>query len=134
MLHKDPCFARFIFVDIDADQLASFGVHCGVFEVFGIHFAQSLKSAHVDFSLTAQTFGHPFVALDFIEAIDPLGPLGQSVEGRAGQIEMPCVNHRAHLRKEKRHQQRGDMRAIHIRIGHDDDFIVAQIFCIEFRS
>ena len=64
-------------------------------------------------------------------AIDPVCALGQPEQRRAGEVQMPGIDHRAHLGKEERHQQRRDMRAVNIRIGHDDDLVVAQIVDVE---
>ena len=47
---------------------------------------------------------------------------------------MAMIDHRAHLGKEKRHQQRCNMGAIDIGIGHDDDFVIAQIIDVEFAA
>ena len=32
-----------------------------------------------------------------------------------------------HLGEEERHQKRRDMRAVDIRVGHDDDLLIAQV-------
>ena len=52
--HEIASFAGFILVDGDADQLAGFGVHRGVFEIFGIHLAQAFEALNVDFAFAAQ--------------------------------------------------------------------------------
>ena len=47
---------------------------------------------------------------------------------------MPRINHWPHLGEKEGHQQRRDMRPVHIRVGHDDDFVIAQIIKIKPRA
>jgi hypothetical protein len=47
---------------------------------------------------------------------------------------VPLVDQGPHLGEEERHQERGDMRAVHIGVGHDDDLVVAQILDVELRA
>ena len=44
---------------------------------------------------------------------------------------MAGVDHRAHLGEEECHQQRCDMGAVDIRVGHDDDLVIAQVVDVE---
>ena len=69
LFHQIARFARFIFINIDADQFPAFGVHRGFFEVFGIHFTKPLKAAHVNFAFAAKAFFKPMIAFNFILAI-----------------------------------------------------------------
>ena len=41
---------------------------------------------------------------------------------------MPIFNQFRHILVEKRHQKRGNVCAVHVRIGHDDNFLVTQVF------
>ena len=45
-------------------------------------------------------------------------------ERRLGDIDIACVDQRTHLAVEERQQQRCDMGAVDISIGHDDDAVV----------
>ena len=45
---------------------------------------------------------------------------------------MTLLDQRAHVTEKEGQQQRSDMRAVNIRIRHDDDFIITQLFSIEF--
>jgi hypothetical protein len=74
----------------------------------------------------------PQIALGLVEAIDALCPLRQPIQRRTGQIEMACVDHRAHLGEEEGHQECRNMRAVHVRVGHDDDLVIAQVVEVEF--
>ena len=60
--------------------------------------------------------------------------LGHSVERRQREEEMAVVDELCHLPEEKRHQQRGDMRAVDIGIGHDDDALITQRLLAVMRA
>ena len=44
---------------------------------------------------------------------------------------MPLLDERLHLAVEEREQQRADMRAVDVGVGHDDDLVIAQFAQIE---
>ena len=48
------------------------------------------------------------------------------VQRRLGNIDEAAVNERSEVAKEEREKKRSDVRAVHIRIGRDDDFVIAQ--------
>lgn len=54
------------------------------------------------------------------------------VQGRLRDIEVAVLDQLRHLTVEEREQQRADVRAVNIRIGHDDDLVVAQFIDVEF--
>ena len=62
-----------------------------------------------------------------VAGINRFGALGQPVKRRHGKIEMSVCDQLPHFSIEVGQQQRGDVRAVHIGIGHDDDALVAQI-------
>ena len=54
------------------------------------------------------------------------------VKRRLRDIQVTAVDHLRHLAEEEGQQQRADMRAIDIGVGHDDDLVVAQLPDVEF--
>jgi hypothetical protein len=56
-----------------------------------------------------------------VAGVDRLAALGEAVERRHREIEMALVDQPRHLPVEERDQQRGDMRAVDVGVGHDDD-------------
>ena len=54
------------------------------------------------------------------------------IQRRLGDIDIAALHQLRHLAVEKSEQQRADMRAVHIGIGHDDDAVVAQLCGVEF--
>ena len=57
--------------------------------------------------------------------------LGDLVQRRLRNVDMAALDQFSHLTEEKGQQQRADMRAVDIRIGHDNDAVVAEFFWIE---
>ena len=55
------------------------------------------------------------------------------VERRLGDKQVPAVDQRRHVAEEEGEQQRADVGAVHIGVGHDDDLVIAQFFEVEFR-
>ncbi len=53
------------------------------------------------------------------------------VERRLRDVDIAAVDQFAHLAEEERQQQRADVRAVDVRVGHDDDLVVAQLVGVE---
>src|SRR6185312_978848 len=53
------------------------------------------------------------------------------VERRLRDVNVLPVNQLAHVPEEERQQQRADVRAVDIRVGHDDDLVVTELFGLE---
>ena len=58
-------------------------------------------------------------------------PLGDLVQRRLGNEQVPGADDVRHLAVEECQQQRADMRAVNIGVGHDDDLVIAQLVEIE---
>ncbi len=54
------------------------------------------------------------------------------VKRRLGDVEIAALDQRRHLAEEEGQQQRADMRAVDIGVGHDDDLVIAQFREVEF--
>ena len=68
-----------------------------------------------------------------IHILDPL--LARDlVQRRLGNIDKAILHQRRHLPVKKRQQQRPDVRSVHVGIGHDDDFVVAELFDVNAPS
>ena len=57
--------------------------------------------------------------------------LPDQVERRLGDVNIAALHQLRHLAIEKREQKRANMRAVHVRIGHDDDFGIAELGDVE---
>ena len=60
-----------------------------------------------------------------------LAPFLHLVQRRLGDKHVSPLDEFGHLPEEKCQQQRADVRAINIRIGHDDDAVIAQFVSIK---
>ena len=54
------------------------------------------------------------------------------VERRLRDVDVAAVDQLAHLAIEERQQQRADVRAVDVRVGHDDDLVIARLVDVEF--
>ena len=61
-----------------------------------------------------------------VAGILDLAALADAVERRLGEEEVAVLDQLRHLAIEERHQQRGDVGAVDVGVGHDDDPLVAQ--------
>ena len=53
------------------------------------------------------------------------------IERRLGDIEVAALDQLRHLAEEEGQQQRADMGAVDVGVGHDDDLVVAQLVDVE---
>src|SRR5690606_16077201 len=64
--------------------------------------------------------------------IDLRAAAADLVKRRLRDIEMPRLDQFGHLPEKEGQQQRADMCAVDVGIGHDDDLVVTQLFKVEF--
>ena len=60
--------------------------------------------------------------------------LSNLIERRLRDVDVPVVDQRAHVAVEERQQERADVRAVDVRIGHDDDLAVAALAEVELLA
>ena len=100
----------------------------------GVHFAKALEPGNVDLGVgvVAAHLGGDCVPL--IVGIGDLHALAprQLVQGRHGGVDVAVLDQRPHIPEEEGQQQRADMSAVHIGIGHDDDLVIPKLFNVEF--
>ncbi len=98
-----------------------------------VHFAQAFEPAYVDFGIGSEFLFEKFVAMLVVGRIDSLGAVAEAVKWGNGKIEMSVFDELGHFLIEKCDEERCDVRAIHICVGHDDDPLVSQIVVAVFR-
>ena len=54
-----------------------------------------------------------------------------AIERRLRDVDVAALDQLAHVAEEKREQQRADMAAVHVRVGHQNHFVVAQLAGVE---
>ena len=96
-------------------------------------------------ALAAVMLGEDRIAQRRIEAIglerrvvlqiDRLGVAAlQPVERRLRDVEKPLFDQRSHLAEEEGQQQRADVAAVDIGVGHDDDAVIARLVGVEILA
>ena len=73
------------------------------------------------------------LAREFLVVLDVLLALAllDAIERRLRDEDVAALDQLLHVAEEERQQQRADVRAVHVRVGHDDDLAVAQLGEIE---
>src|SRR5208282_2428956 len=54
-----------------------------------------------------------------------------AVERRLSDVDVLLFDQLAHVAEEKSEQQRADVAAVHVRVGHEDHFVVAELRSVE---
>ena len=122
--------------DMHAQQAAGVGVHGGVFELVGVHFAQAFEAADGILvfaqALFAQFFQDAF-KLGLVEGVEfaggffpALGGYVHAEQRRLGNVDVAAPDEFGEMAVEEGEQQHLDMRAVDVGIGEDGDFAVAQ--------
>src|SRR5688572_11688450 len=129
--------ARFLalFLDIavrhaHAQQHAVLRVHGGLLEIVRLHLAQALEAAYLDLDAAGELGLQQLLLVGVVARIDLLGALGQRIERRLCQEQVAVLDQVRHLAEEEGHQERGDVGAVDIGVGHDDDLVVAQALLV----
>src|SRR5690606_6965931 len=102
-------------------------IHSGFLELGRQHLAQTLEAADLDGALTLELARQQFVLVAVVAGIGGLAALAQSVKRGNGEVEMAASDQIRHLAVKKSDEKRGDMSAVDVGIGHDDDLLVAQV-------
>ena len=100
----------------------------------GVHLAKALIAVDVDLHIGVAV---PHLGGDGVPLLVGVGhPLllasGQLIQRRHGGIDVALLDEGPHEPEEKGQQQRPDMGAVHVGIGHDDDLVVPQLVQVKF--
>ena len=124
LLERDAPAAELVGDILDLDNaLEQFAQPAGVEQRGAVGlFEQHAVGAEVE-----EDFGQVLVGLDIFLAF----AAGHLIERRLGDVDIAVLNELRHLAVEEGEQQRADMRAVHVGVGHDDDLMVARLFEVE---
>ena len=111
----------------DPKQRALLRVHGGFLELRRHHLAEPLEAADLDLGVGVKFLLQDFVAVLVVAGIKNLAAVREPIERRHREIEMAVVDELRHLPVEEGDEQRRDMGAVDVGVGHDDDAAVAQI-------
>ena len=102
-------------------------VHGGLPQLFGVHLTKALIAVHLGTRHLLRKHSHFGVVVGILDGVALL----HLEQGRLGHIHMALLDERAHIAEEEGEHQGADVGAIHIGIGHDEHFIIAQLGDIE---
>src|SRR5450631_1701156 len=120
----------------DLEQDAVRGVHRGLPQLLVVHLTQALVA------LDAGLFGQPpsmalagrdhhvTFAVRVRILVRVVAPL-QAVERRLCEVDITGLDQWSHKAEQQCEQQRPDMQAIHISVGHEDDLVIARLGQVE---
>src|ERR1700749_719250 len=92
-----------------------------------VRLAEAFEAADVDLGIGVELASQQPVPIGVVAGIERLVAVGQLVERRHGQIEVALVDQPRHLAVEEGDQERGDVGAVDVGVGHDDHARIAQI-------
>ncbi len=73
------------------------------------------------------TIGKKGILRSLILQVNFLLALAGAVQRRLSNVQVPASNQVRHVAVKERQQQRTDMRPVNVRVGHDDNLVVAQL-------
>ena len=127
----------------DVERLARHAPRLQLARVIAI-LLRALQHVHQRFAADRQPAGrrdldrfrHPIEQearlLAFVLEVRVLFPLRDLEQRRLGDEEVPALDHFLHVTEKERQDERADVRAVDVRVGHDDDLVVAQLVGVEF--
>ena len=114
------------------EQRAPVGVHRGDAQLVVVHLAEALEAVEVLLvgraGLEERVLGVVVLQVHLL-----LADLG-GVQRRLAEVDVATVDERAHLPEEEREQQRADVLAVDVGVGHDADLVVAALLDVELLA
>src|SRR6266571_528606 len=110
-------------------QQAARRIHRRLPELVGVHLSQALVPLVHD-PFVAEFLREVFALLLRVRVVEILAFL-DLVQGRLRDVDEPAIEERPHVSEEQREQQRRDVLAVDVRIGHRDDLVVPDLCEIE---
>ena len=80
--------------------------------------------------LRLELLDHPLALLVVLRVARDLAG-ADAVQRRLGEVEVAVLDDLGHVAVEEGHQQRADVRAVDVRVGQQDDLVVAQLGDVE---
>src|SRR4029079_15675405 len=122
------------FHDLDFQQRTERRVHRRLLQLPHRHLAETFEARDVHFALAVELLLHQLLLMRIVARKKRLAALAQAIERRHGEIQMSLIDQPPHLLIEEGDQERGDMRAVDIGVGHDHHLLVAEILIAILRT
>ena len=116
------CHTRILYLNLL--KQSSFGIECGLPQLFRIHLTETFVSLKRERSL--MNLAVFFQSHIIIEVLLFASGRNCLVQRRHGYIYMAFIDEFRHESVEKGKEQRCDMRTVDIGIGHDNDLVIAK--------
>src|SRR3989440_3995603 len=111
---------------------ASRGIHRGLPEFIRVHLAQALVSL-VRHPLVAEALRQIFPLPLCVRVVEFLAFL-DLVQGRLRDVDVAAIEERTHVAEEQGEEEGRDVLAIHVRVGHRDDFVISHLLGVELLA
>src|SRR5256884_3866175 len=108
------------------------GIHGRLPEFIRVHLAQALV-ALVGNPLVAESLRHVFPLLLRVRIVELLALL-DLVQGWLRDVDVASIEERTHVTEEQGEEERRDMLAIHVCVGHRDDLVIPDLRGIELLA
>ena len=117
----------------DLLERAGLGVHGRLPELVRVHLAEALEAVDVDLRvrIVAAHLGRDLIALLVGESHARGLAAVELIQRWDGGVDIAAVDERAHEAEEECQQQRADVAAVDIGIGHDDDLVIAELIDVK---
>src|SRR2546422_883215 len=115
-------------------ERALVGVHRRVAQLVGVHLAQALVALDDDIGGRLGAVGEALdvaVPLLFGVGVVDFLALGYAVQRRLRDVDVAGVDQLLHFLIEEGEEQRPDVRAVHVGVGHDDDLVIPRVLDLE---
>ena len=108
-------------------NVPQFGVHGGFPELVGVHFAEAFVALDGDLFRVAARFGKEAVFFGVVVGVEGFLFVADPVEGGHGEVDVAVFDEVGHVAVEEGEKQGAEVGAGNVRIGHDDELVVADL-------
>src|SRR5579875_173383 len=118
-------------VELDLQQRPRLRVHRGLPQLFRVHLGEALVPLDLERDVLLAEVGGHLVPLEVGVGVVRLLPGFDEVQRRLGDEHLPALDQHGHVAIQKREEERPDVRAVHVRVRHENDAIVPPLVEVE---
>ena len=123
-------------LDIDLFQSAGLRIHSCLPELLGVHLTETFIALH-DYVVCTATLGQcqrSCFALLVIPAVLLLFTFLDQIQWRLSDVDTAILDQWLHVSEHERQQQGSNVATVNVRVGHDDNAVIAQFVGLIFLS
>ena len=91
-----------------------------------------LAALDPDLEVLGDLLDDPLLVGPLLLEVEDLPAAGDLVERRLGDVDVALLDQGLHVAVEEGHEERPDVGAVHVGVGHDDDLVVAELLQARF--